>query len=216
MKSNVTAILCMLIGFTVFAQNNSAYNTLLKQVSFEEPTQARSAKGSPMLSEDWQMGSLQLPGQKEKIDLPMNLDLVHQLVVIRLNDDRTAYLTADKVNMISFNPGENEMIYKAMAIDSKGKIYFYQILKEGNFSFLQKTSKKLMSRNGGEIFGYDREYRVKGPDTDYQKISLSLESLKKGLPKYADHIDTVSKKMAPKRILVKEIIDILSSLEQRG
>ncbi len=217
MKNNLFVLLSMLMSFSVFAQNNAAYDALVKQLSFEAPAYSRAAAGGPMLLEEMQLGSLQLPDQEAKLELTMNLDLVHQMVAVKLNDGRTGYLPASNVVSVEFIQGEQKSVFQPMKMEGQATPTFYQVLKAGSFVLVKKTAKKLMvNSRGSGLYRFDQEYRVKGPDSNFEKVMLNVESLEKGLPKYAKQIDAISKELAAGRIMEKEVIEILTLLEERG
>ncbi len=216
MKNNLIVLLCMLMSLSVFAQENAAYNAMVKQLSFEAPKYSKAAKGSPMLNEEMQTASLTLAGQEGNVELPMNLDLVNQLVAVQLEDGRTGYLSVDKVNTVTFSQDGQERTFQTMTLSDQKKPHFYQILKGGAFSLIKKAQKQLMASSRGGLYGFERDYLVKGPNSDYAKIRLNLEGLEKGLPKYANQIEAIAKEMGSDRILEKEVIEILTLLEQRS
>ncbi len=237
MKETIPLLLLLMCSIWSIAQQDPANNQqMLEQVGNLSPfspgivgfdNRYEGVKGSPYLFDTWTSGRIKFV-QKDSLSLPLvfNVDLVENLVFVRLKGDLMGTVATAKVEMMELKATDKTMrqwiVKPESAIEGakSSKHAFYEVLYEGkSLSLLKKMEKQLRKADYKQAYGTDTRYDefisetgywLKQGDTPYQKMKLSQKNFEKGLPGFAAEIKKLA---AEHRLDLKEEKDSVRLLE---
>lgn len=222
----------MMEGFAQSAVNSNGVGNLspyiVSQMGFDNRYQG--IKGTPMLFDNWQEGKVMLKEQDTfSMSLKLNIDLVIPAVMVRMPNGTVGQMGTThlkKIQIIDAHNQQNVWIVAAeKEIEGTDNVRqrIYEVLKEGQFTLLKATQKRLQEAdyqgaynvgNKFDEFVAETIYWLRAGDQPFQKTKLKRKAIEEAFPQHTAHIEKVMKKQKLDLTSDRDVITLLTAMEQ--
>lgn len=200
---------------------------IVSQMGFDNRYQG--IKGTPFLFDKWQEGKVMLVKQDTfSVSLQLNIDLVNSAVTILLPNGAIGQIQATHLKKIQVKDANNQLNEWIVAFEleiegtDNARQQIYQVLKEGHFTLLKSTQKRLQKAdykgaynvgNKFDEFVTETTYWLREGDEPYQKIKLKRKALEEALPKHTASMEKIIKTQRLDLTYDMDVIQLLKALE---
>ncbi len=241
MKAALFSMFALLLSISVFGQfsanSEEAEQKLRSVANIKSNTSGKSdferryanVQGNPYLFDDWQVGNAKLVGSDTfEVTLLMNIDLVSHLLILQLEDGSIGFISPFNIHELTVREKlyhiRNIVVLPESVVEgnNNGQKYFYELMHDGRFNLLKRTSKRInrpiatpyeVSDGKTEVITTET-YWLSEAEKPYQRITLRRKSIEKALPSYGIEIRQIAKKNNLYFYELKDLITLLEFLEK--
>ncbi len=189
-----------------------------------------NAQGSPFLYEDWRSGRLLLKGQDSiQSEVLINLDLVSELVLVKLRDGSTGMISPFSIQKVEIQG--QAYLYRTFVVETEHRLLensnnrpvFCEVLYNGNLKLLRRIHKRMyqpyatpytISDGHWEIATIEMFWLQKADGKDYHRLKLNRRSIEKALPAHKNHIRQLSKQHQLDLTQLPDLVRLMSLLDK--
>jgi len=186
-------------------------------------------KGTPMIFRDWQPGVIHLKKKdSEPLEVKVNYNALEQQLLFKLPTGQMGVLPLGEVEKVTAQREDTTYLFKVYPQSEvegrrKDDLKFYEVLYEGDCTFLKVVNKKFKRADYKHPYGPDRradtfldliDYYLKVEDGEYEKIKLKEKHILEALSDHAPQAEAITKENGWELEKETEVAALLQKIEE--